>query len=231
MCAVLVMTPSAYLYLHAGVVRNVPELDVVKGKEHRGMFGEYCDRVYQYKDFPKEDNSKINVLVEGYSFGRDFANVLLESQYADSINLCYTFLLEDEGVDALVRQADYVFTYRGKQDVPQFVWQNAKNTDSIFGIGTKNYGSCNGIIYARRNADNYFDLTAKLSAGYENLNADWKQQWGDKYIDLLSLAMVDDTHVQVFTDDNRYISQDCRHLTQGGAQWYARMIDWSKIFN
>lgn len=51
--AILVMLPSGYLVMHAGVVRDVPELDVVKGKEYRGMFGEYCDRVYQYKISPK----------------------------------------------------------------------------------------------------------------------------------------------------------------------------------
>lgn len=50
--AVLVIVPAGYLYLHAGVVRNIPELDVVKGQEHRGQFAEYCDRVYQYKNYP-----------------------------------------------------------------------------------------------------------------------------------------------------------------------------------
>ena len=45
--AVLTILPAGYLYLHAGVVRDIPELDVVKGLEHRGQFAEYCDRVYQ----------------------------------------------------------------------------------------------------------------------------------------------------------------------------------------
>lgn len=41
---------------------------------------------------------------------------------------------------------------------------------------------------------------------------------GGDYIDLLTPAMTDQNHVRVFTDDNRYISQDCRHLTPAGAQ-------------
>lgn len=88
--AVLVIVPAGYLYLHAGVVRNIPELDVVKGQEHRGQFAEYCDRVYQYKNYPIK-NGKLNVLVVGVSFGRDFANILLESKYRDSINLVYGY--------------------------------------------------------------------------------------------------------------------------------------------
>ena len=50
---------------------------------------------------------------------------------------------------------------------------------------------------------------------------------GGGYIDLLTPAMTDQNHVRVFTDDNRYISQDCRHLTPAGAQWYAQILDWT----
>ena len=74
-----VILPSAYLYSHAGVVRDVPELDVKRGEEHRGMFAEYCDRIYKLTSFP-ESSDKKNVLVVGISFGRDFANILLESK-------------------------------------------------------------------------------------------------------------------------------------------------------
>ena len=77
----------------------------------------------------------------------------------------------------------------------------------------------------------YFAQVAIIEPGYKELNAEWKEQWGENYIDLLTPSLVDDLHVRVFTDDKRYISQDCRHLTQAGAQWYAKKLDWEKIFH
>ena len=68
------------IYLQAGIIRDVPELNIIKGESHRGMFAEYSDRIYSYdKDFVGHD--KINVFVVGNSFARDWANVLLESEY------------------------------------------------------------------------------------------------------------------------------------------------------
>lgn len=73
---------SLLLYLHAGVVRDIPELDIDKNNVHRNMHAEYVDRIYEYDvDFPKE-NGKINVMLIGNSFARDFGNILLESEMA-----------------------------------------------------------------------------------------------------------------------------------------------------
>lgn len=229
--SLFVVLPSGYLYLHAGVVRNVPELDVMKGTEHRGMFGEYCDRVYQYKQFPDIDNGKMNVLVEGVSFGRDFANVLLESEYKDSINLVYIFTWKDKELKRKVAKSDYIFCFSSRESVPGLVWNNKKPNCIVKGISTKNYGECNGIIYKNRLSSNYFNQTLEIEKGYKELNEEWKSQWGDNYIDLLTPAMVDENRVRVFTDDFRFISQDCRHLTQAGAQWYARNLNWKSIFD
>ena len=38
-----------------------------------------------------------------------------------------------------------------------------------------------------------------------------------------------DGKVRVFSDDGRFISQDCRHLTKAGAQYYAKLMDWNKF--
>lgn len=228
--AVLTILPAGYLYLHAGVVRDIPELDVVKGLEHRGQFAEYCDRVYQYKNYPKE-NGKPNVLVVGVSFGRDFANILLESDYCDSINLVYGYTWDEKDLDKKVSQSDYIFSFSSPDVLPSFVSEKKKPNCKIMGIGTKNYGSCNGIIYKNRSSVDYFKQVAEIEDyGYILLNQQWKKAWGGDYIDLLTPAITDQNHVRVFTDDNRYISQDCRHLTPAGAQWYAQILDWKNIF-
>lgn len=229
--SVVLMIPSVYVYVHSGVIRDVPELDIKKGNEHRGMFGEYCDRIYQYKDFPVVDNHRSNVLVVGISFGRDFANVLLESEFSNKINLAYGFTWKDDDIERLVAQADYIFSFSAKHEIPNFVWRDKKKSCKVYGIGTKNFGINNGVIYRNRNSEKYFSQSAELCPGYMELNNKWKKEWGSNYVDMITPAMIDSIHVRVFTDDNKYISQDCRHLTPAGARWYARIINWSNIFD
>ncbi len=60
--SVIVILISSFVYIKVGVVRNIPERDVYTTTSHRGMWSEYCDRIYEYdKDFTG-DTSKINVL-------------------------------------------------------------------------------------------------------------------------------------------------------------------------
>lgn len=54
--------------------------------------------------------------------------------------------------------------------------------------------------------------------------------YGDHYIDMLS-PLLDGNEIRVFTDKNYYISQDCRHLTQQGAQYYSKILDLDSIFD
>lgn len=230
-CAIMMMVPSGYLFLHAGVVRDVPELDVVKGQEHRGMFGEYCDRVYSYKSDFNEGNGRVNVIVEGVSFGRDFANVLLESTYKDSINLSYIFKWADGDYSGLVKKADLIFTFKPRNDIPEYVWKNIKDETCIYGIGTKTFGACNGQIYRHRNADDYFEKVAHPISGYKELNDEWHRQWGDNYIDFMLPVTNDSGMIKVFTEDKHYISQDGQHLTPAGARYYASKLSLNKILN
>lgn len=55
--------------------------------------------------------------------------------------------------------------------------------------------------------------------------------WGDYYIDFLGLSVIDGERVRVFSDEGKYISQDCYHLSQTGAKWYANRIDFKKVFD
>lgn len=215
--------------MHAGVVRDVPELNVVRGTEYRGMFGEYCDRVYDYnKDFP--NNDKKNVLVVNISFGRDFANVLLESPYKDSINLSYVYLWRYPEALERAKSADYIFSFSSKEDIPQEIWNNIKTTTKVYGIGTKNYGASNGFCYAHRNDENFHSMTNKIVPGYKELNDEWKKSWGNNYIDFITPALKENGDIRIFTPDNKFIAQDCKHFTEAGAKWYASIINWKSIF-
>lgn len=230
LCAVLLMIPSFWLYLHAGVSKDIPELECSIKNAHRGMWGEYCDRVYDYdKEFP-EENGKINVLVEGVSFGRDMANVILESPYCDSINLSYIFLFKDGKYLDRIKNADFIFTLKAKRSVPQYVWELKKESAKVIGIGTKNYGACNGMVYKNRHTEDYFNSRLKPLPGYVQANENRNQEWGENYIDFMKPVLNSEGTVQVFTPNHFFISQDCSHLTPAGAKWYAEHFDWNKIF-
>ncbi len=229
---VFILIPSVWLYSNAGVVRDVPECNVYKGQVHKGLFAEYCDRVYTYdKEFPSDDNGKINVLVEGISFGRDFANVLLESVWADKINLSYIYNHNEKYCNRYAN-ADYIFTFMNKPDVPKYVWNNIKSDTKVYGLGTKNYGESNGIIYQHRHKPNYQQLTIDINPNYHKLNMLWKAAWGkDNYIDLIAYSTAPDGKVRVFNNNGEFISSDCRHFTPGGARFMAEAIDFKSIFN
>ena len=231
----LINAAALGIYLHAGVVRDIPELDVSMDSVHRNMHGEYVDRIYAYdRDFPA-DNGRLNVLVVGNSFARDWANILLESAMADRINLSYFFqdkvLLFDKLHLVRVRQADYIFIHNWKHAVPDNVWASLKPGAEVWGIGTKSFGESNGIFYKNRHRPDYFQQTVRIKPYFIRLNNEMKAEWHDKYIDLLTPSLVgNDGEVGIFSPDKKFISQDTRHLTKGGAEFYAHNLDFNPIF-
>lgn len=229
MATLLVLGISVAIAMRGGVVRDVPELDIRKGDAHVKMHAEYVDRIYSYdKGFPAA-NDRINVLAIGASFARDWCNVLLESVMADSINLSYIDILDTIDI-CRVRQADYIFFSGYKHDVPLSLWDNLKPHAEVWGIGTKNFGRCNGRIYRNRHHTDYYSQTVRVVNGYIEKNKLMAKEWKDKYIDMIAIVSVGDNKVRVFTDDKKFISQDTEHLTRSGARYYAAQIDFNKIF-
>lgn len=227
--SIIMIFAGGYVYVRAGVMRDVPELDIYKSNVHRGMHAEYVDRIYDYdKDFPLE-NGKRNVLIEGVSYGRDMANVILESDYKDSVNISYVFKWDKEYIPR-IKKADYIFTFKRKDKVPDYVWKNLSPKAVVWGIGTKNYGQSNGVIYSKRFSPDYYNQTVKLHSWYKKTNDEWANSWEGHYINFIEIAMVGTDSIRVFTDDKKYISQDCYHLSPTGAKWYAKQIDFSYIF-
>lgn len=226
----IICSLSFLVYMHAGVVRDVPELNINKDKVHRNMHAEYCDRPYSWdRDF--EDGNKPHILVLGNSFGRDWANVLYEHNPALDISYCY--YTEENLRKRLdrVEEADFVFyAISGYDGIPDYVLENIPE-DKLYIIGNKNYGESNGIIYAKRFSEDYFDQTVELDKELIEQNKTDTERFGDHFINLMAPIMKDETNAYVFSDDHKYISQDCRHLTQMGAQFYARTLDIDGLLN
>ena len=220
------------LYANAGVVRDVPELDICKDNIHRGMHAEYNDRIRKMnRDF--SEDGKIKVLIVGHSFARDWANVLLESDISDSLDISYIYSSElAEKYAERISKADYIFSVAssringddGDDIIAEFISENAL----WYGIGTKRYGDSNGNIYSKRNSADYFSQTVSFKSVAETYKLE-KRFWTN-YIDFIAPIINENGEINAFTDDNKYISQDTRHLTRGGAQYYARIFDLKSIF-
>jgi len=225
---------AGFIYMRAGVVRDVPELYIRKNDIHRGMHAEYCDRGYQYdKPFTSD---KLHWYVIGNSFGRDFVNVILESPISDKVEISYSTDTNFSKEKERFSNADRVFlSSMGLNEdlvteVEIMCLANGLNRDQMVIVGEKNFGECNGQIYARRNDTDYFNQYIEVE-DYERYiirNKQYSLLYNTRYIDLMSMVTNRDDKVRVFTPDHHFMSADCRHLSKGGAEYFAQKIDWIK---
>jgi len=225
-------TASLYIYLKAGVIRDIPELEISAGHVERGMHAKYNSRIRELtQDFTTSD--KINVLLIGNSFARDWANVLLESEFSSQINISYSeFPFETKNLQNKLDMADIIFfsPYYKAEYIP--VSKKFKiDEKKIWIVGTKNFGPNNGLLYNQKRNQNNCDLRANVSDYALNENQELKEEWGDRYIDLLSYVMDTTNKVPVFTQNCEFISQDTRHFTRSGAEFFAGKVNLAQYLN
>ena len=226
---------AGFIYMRAGVVRDVPELYINKNVIHRGMHAEYVDRGYQY-DKPFSTDKK-HWYVIGNSFGRDFVNVILESPVADSVEISYSPVYDFKDKNERFKAADIVFisTQGLKEELVTEVeilsLANGLTPDNVIVVGEKNFGSSNGQIYMLRNKDNYFDqyIDVYCPEQYIIQNKKFSSKYGARFLDLMNMVTNKDGKVKVFTPDKHYISVDCNHFSRGGAIYFGQLIDWSRF--
>lgn len=151
-----ILAVSTVIYMAGGVIRDVPELDLVRGEGRRAIHAEYNHRIYESdKDFDKDD--RVKILVLGNSYARDWANVLLESTSSERIQITYIFSpdhyrLEPEQlntVHARSADADIIFLSTGTRDQAERLGLDATK---VVSVGEKNFGNSNGIYYNSRAA-------------------------------------------------------------------------------
>lgn len=227
-CLVLVFlavnTFALWIYQRGGVVRDVPELDIYESSSDPTAFERYTDRIYQYDHEFSADQPERKILVIGNSFARDFANILLKSPQRDSIQLSYHYGIEDCPISR-VRQCDRIYFFGWKHHVPDVIWQNLKQGAEVWGIGTKNHGSSNGIFYKNRHRSDYFAQRTTIREDFHTVNRLLKAEWEDKYVDLLSFTLQSsDNTVPVFTADSHFITYDGLHLTPSGTRYYGQLL-------
>ncbi|MCC8037110.1 MAG: acyltransferase [Bacteroidales bacterium] len=234
LCGVAVFGSGFYVYARAGVMRDVPELGITTANAHLGMHGEYCDRIYDLgADFV--NNGKTKVLGIGNSFMRDFLNVLLESEYADSLDIHYLYseYLWSSHADYLdiINSADIIFMINQPEDFADCITKALLQHPRVYGVGVKYFGESNGYTYSHRYSPDYYDLRVAVPQWVISCRESQREYWGDHYVDMLAPLLKNDCTVPLFTDDHKFISQDCLHLTQSGAKYYAKLLDLAPIWD
>lgn len=219
-------TASLYVYKRAGVIRNVPELGLMKGEDGNRRHSQYNEQVYELdKDF--QNNTKIKVLVIGNSFARDWVNILKETTYADKLDISYIPKLNTStNHEGRLRQVQYIFfSELPKRHFVYFLKDHNIDTSKIWIVGTKSFGTNNGIFYNKKRDEQYYTQRTKPVPKIKVLNDSLRQDWGGRYIDLLAMVTDRNGTVPVFTPGHKFISHDCRHLTQSGAAYFAQLLE------
>lgn len=214
---------ALWIYQKGGIVRDIPELEIRESETDPMFLEQYTDRIYQYDHEFIQDNSRKKILVVGNSFARDFAKILLESPFADSIQLSYHYDFESCPLNR-IRQCDRIYFFGWKHQVPKIIWQNLRPHAEIWGIGTKNHGTSNGIFYKNRYHADYFAQQTRIKEDFYIVNRLLRDEWQAQYVDLLSYTMLPDSIVPVFTPDHHFITYDGRHLTPAGVRYYASLM-------
>lgn len=228
-CAALpVCLTSCYIYQQAGVLRSVPELGVEKGKVTPRMHIDYNEKIHQYnRNFCS--SGKIRWFIIGDSFGRDWCNILIEAGVETEVELSYSM-----GYDAdRMKNADIIFKTMGT--VPEQYQSTADefldeirrlgiSEAKIIIVGGKKFGRIDPV-YVSRFYRKYPDIAkmTKIQDKYFYYNDLIRNKYERVFIDLLTPVSRDGC-VRVFTDDAKYISHDCVHLTEFGAKYYAGLL-------
>ena len=234
---VVLTSVALFIYKNAGVVKDIPELEVRKDNPQRGMWANYNADIYRF-DKPFE-SSKKHWFVIGNSYGRDFVNIILESSVADNVEVSYCDIavFKKREKENRFSAADIIFiaskdfTESNVHDIEILAKANGHTVNDVIVVGDKNFGETMEQAYIRRYRNDYYQTHISMMPGFNERNEIFKEMYGDRYIDLISMISNKTRNVRVFTEDNKFISSDCGHITRSGARFFAQRINWEKYFD
>lgn len=228
---------SFYIYLQAGVVRDVPELNIIRADNPTNLnlfskkgnpHSKFNARIYELNK-PFSETQNIKVLVVGNSFARDWANVLLCSKFKDSIEVSYIFdPYSSKDAKERFAKADYIhFSEIDTGTFNTYKKDFSLSKENIWVVGTKNFGHNNGLYFNQPKSESYCKQRVFIGSKFVESNNWLKNQWYNRYIDLIGLVANEKKEVPIFTPDCKFISQDCRHFTEFGAEYFGNLLDQS----
>jgi peptidoglycan/LPS O-acetylase OafA/YrhL len=233
-CAIITIS-SLYVYVVGGIIKDVPELGISMANRpaQLNFFDSRNNINIQYNENVRaldkpfsQKSGQIRILVIGNSFGRDVSNILLESTFKDKIELRYSDLVSKQSEKELksrFQNADFIL-FASNYPTKNLIRTYNINMNKVTIVGTKDFGNSNGIHYNRKIED-YENYRTLMKTGVFEQNSKAKKEWGEKYIDLISLIADPVGRVLVFTPDGKFISQDTVHLTKFGAKFFAKLLE------
>lgn len=236
--SVLFIGTGGFWHLKAGFSQSTPEVSI-DGVENPKTYSQFNMSVHRYKDREFHENGKLNVLVAGNSFARDFVNSGVSNGYFGSCNLVYRTSLATHGGDrselnseviALVEKADYIIFASGYDRTSATQTMNTVelirevSTAKFIVIGTKNFGWNNNAIM-RLPYEERYSFRAKALAEWIDYEREALEVIPESiYVSIFDYILDDEGRVPVFTPGKKFISLDRRHLTQHGAEYLGGII-------
>lgn len=217
-------------FLHAshGVPSRMYEASMASSED---MYISYNERAFKYKKDDFTEDRRMNLLIVGNSFARDFINMTLENFDLDGIEIIYrddspNCLKEGSSAfTALYKKSDVIVFASGEayaQCTKSNINQGQADGKKIFYVGTKDFGyNLNWIarLDAKDRPNRTNPLTQSTKDIESNLVATVPQE---NFISLLS-PIVTNGLIPVTDAQGRLLSADRRHLTRHGAIYFGKM--------
>lgn len=185
----------------------------------------YNERVFKLKKSSFGLNKRLNILVVGNSFGRDFVNMTTETfnltnveiVYRDDLSQCILPFKDEVNKDLYSLANVIVFTnIESKKCIDENIDFTKNNGSEIFYVGSKNFGwNLNWLIRLdHKDLPNQYNLLLSGSMDIEKNSAGLVPI--NNYISLLT-PIVKNGQVPVTDSTGRLLSTDRVHLTKYGA--------------
>ncbi|WP_024278767.1 acyltransferase [Xanthobacter sp. 126] len=221
--SVVFIAMGGYLNFSLGIPSRMYS---AKNMQFDDIFKSYNQGAFKYKVDSFPDNGKLNILIIGNSFGRDFVNMVRETFNVDNVNVVYRddtpdcFSKSPAKVDqALVNEANVIFISKDVFE-PACVAPNLDfvrtHGKKLFYIGTKHFGAnLNWLIRLpleeRKNQYNTIPpealaLEQEMSVAVPPAN----------FISLMAPIRKGET-IPITDADGHLLSPDRVHLTRQGA--------------
>ena len=226
LCCFVLAMPLGYIsyktYIHKGVVRDIPELDIYIDNPETWEPQVYNMRVFNHDvDFPS--NGKQNILIVGDSFGRDWYNVLCEAHVDSFMNISYHDQ-KDSILDNRIKYADYIFIATSEKVHAFFDYIPKMMHKHFYVVGTKRFFYSPGIIYC------YKPKTVQTPTDIVEINQYYSEVFQNHFIDMMATLKTRDNSSLLFTPEGKLISHDGLHLTRAGAKFIASKLDIDSYF-
>jgi hypothetical protein len=204
----------------------------------------YVDRMFKYMEGDFVDPERLNILVLGNSFARDFLNCAIENDYMTRYEVRYVpvdhpgdlrYLTSETAVStrmrALLSKSDVVILVQGDLQIfDPGSWETDSRTlcelgaKEIIVVGTKNFGwNPNAIMFMSEQTRQRYRPSVEDDVWMRN-EVDVRQFPSDVFVNVLGMLADDQRSVPLFTPSGKLISEDGRHLTIHGAKFLGELI-------